>query len=212
MTGPRVLAIDATGDAVSIAAGRSGAAVVRVETVERSAAARLFPAIDEALRSSGYNIDDFDRFAAATGPGGFTGVRLGVAAVRGFALALGRPAIGIDGFAAIAEAARRAGLDAALIVFGRPPRLLWRWSDDDTDAPIASGDHEACASELRRRSGSRAIGPGADPSSDLAFQRIDPRVLLDLAATAPIGAAPAPFYARPPDAMASKRPPPPRLD
>ena len=51
----------------------------------------IMPAVDRALRASGLTCRDIDVFAAVAGPGSFTGVRIGVCAVKGLAHAVGKP-------------------------------------------------------------------------------------------------------------------------
>jgi tRNA threonylcarbamoyladenosine biosynthesis protein TsaB len=69
------------------------------------------PLLQGLLADSGRSLSEVDRFAVTVGPGTFTGVRVGVSAIRGLALATGRPAVGVTTFAAMAETARMTGLD-----------------------------------------------------------------------------------------------------
>ena len=55
------------------------------------------------LARHGWRLGEIDAFAAAAGPGSFTGVRVGLAAVKGFAAALGRPAFGVSNLQAVAS-------------------------------------------------------------------------------------------------------------
>lgn len=68
------------------------------EVMARGHAERLFPMIDEVLAAAGASFQDITRIGVSTGPGNFTGVRVGVAAARGLSLSLGAPAIGVDRF------------------------------------------------------------------------------------------------------------------
>jgi tRNA threonylcarbamoyl adenosine modification protein YeaZ len=61
-------------------------------------------------------LQDIDRLAACSGPGTFTGVRIGLAFVRGLALVLEVPVIGITTFEALAASVR--GTDAAMPIAG----------------------------------------------------------------------------------------------
>jgi len=74
--------------------------------IGRGHAELLMGFIDQALAESGKVLADIGRIAVTVGPGSFTGIRVGVAAARGFALALGVPAVGVTTLSAIAEAAR----------------------------------------------------------------------------------------------------------
>ena len=80
--------------------------------IGRGHAELLMGFIDQALAKSGKVLADIGRIAVTVGPGSFTGIRVGVAAARGFALALGVPAVGVTTLSAIAEAARAANPDA----------------------------------------------------------------------------------------------------
>ena len=62
----------------------------------------LFASVDFLFRSLGIEIGEIDLFAAARGPGSFTGLRVGLAAMAGFAFANGRRSVGISTLAAVA--------------------------------------------------------------------------------------------------------------
>ena len=67
----------------------------------------LMPVVAAVLETAGCKYADLKKIAVSTGPGSFTGVRVGVAAARGFALALQIPAVGVSTLEAIAAEARR---------------------------------------------------------------------------------------------------------
>ena len=73
------------------------------DAMTRGHAERLFPLIGECLAAGGLSYADITAIAVCTGPGNFTGARIGVAAARGLALSLGAPSIGVDRFDAAAE-------------------------------------------------------------------------------------------------------------
>lgn len=75
----------------------------------------LMPMAESLLRSACLMLDQVDGFAVSSGPGSFTGVRIGVAAVKGMAQALGRPCAGISTLEAMAwqTAAMLQSVDAA---------------------------------------------------------------------------------------------------
>ena len=62
----------------------------------------LIPAIKNLLKSTGLGLEDLDGFALSIGPGSFTGLRIGLAAAKGFAFSLGRPVVGISSLKALA--------------------------------------------------------------------------------------------------------------
>ncbi|WP_246209476.1 tRNA (adenosine(37)-N6)-threonylcarbamoyltransferase complex dimerization subunit type 1 TsaB [Pikeienuella piscinae] len=75
----------------------------REECLERGHSERLFPLIEACLAEAGRACRDIGLIAVSTGPGNFTGARIGVAAARGLALSTGARAIGVDRLEALAE-------------------------------------------------------------------------------------------------------------
>lgn len=70
--------------------------------IGRGHAERLMEFVDAALDAAGVDIKAIGRIAVTVGPGSFTGIRVGVAAARGLALALGVPAVGVSTLSALA--------------------------------------------------------------------------------------------------------------
>jgi tRNA threonylcarbamoyl adenosine modification protein YeaZ len=73
----------------------------------------LFDMVDHLLAETGLRLKDIELFAAANGPGSFTGIRVGLAAAQGWAKALGRQARGVSILEALVEAV---GSDADLVL------------------------------------------------------------------------------------------------
>ena len=63
----------------------------------------LLPMIESMLNAFGMKPHDVDLFACSAGPGSFTGVRIGVATVKGLAFGSGRPAVGVSTLEALAR-------------------------------------------------------------------------------------------------------------
>lgn len=73
------------------------------------------PMVVDAMAEAGWGFGDLDRVAVTTGPGGFTGVRIGLAAARGIGLATGRPVVGVTTLAALAAAVEQSAQRALLV-------------------------------------------------------------------------------------------------
>jgi tRNA threonylcarbamoyladenosine biosynthesis protein TsaB len=83
--------------------GRIGAHIF--EPMDRGHAERLAPMVDEAMKAANADFAALTRLAVTTGPGTFTGQRVGLAFMRGLRLALQVPLIGVTTLEAIAAAA-----------------------------------------------------------------------------------------------------------
>lgn len=102
----RVLAVDTATETGSVAVVLDG--VVLAEIAARVSSLHgetLMPHIERALASAGFGPTDIDLLAVGSGPGSFTGVRIGVATVKGLAIALGRPVASVRSSRVIARAA-----------------------------------------------------------------------------------------------------------
>ena len=101
----RVLAIDTALEACSAAVLDTSGGITASETaiMTRGHAEALMPLLARVMIRAGIEFGDLDRIAVTTGPGSFTGLRVGISAARGIALAAGKSAIGLStlaGFAA----------------------------------------------------------------------------------------------------------------
>jgi tRNA threonylcarbamoyl adenosine modification protein YeaZ len=97
----RVLAIDTALEACSAAVLERGI-ITASETLPmaRGHAEALMPLIARVMDLAEIEFAELDRIAVTTGPGSFTGLRVGISATRGIALAAGKPAIGLSTLAA----------------------------------------------------------------------------------------------------------------
>ena len=103
----KILAVDTALGACSVAALLDDAIVAhRWIAMLRGHAEALAPMVQETLEDAHVQLGEFDRLAVTTGPGTFTGQRVGLAFMRGLRLALARPLVGITTLEAMAEAAK----------------------------------------------------------------------------------------------------------
>lgn len=94
---PTVLALDAAGGACSAALWHEGAVVaIRWDAMTRGHAEVLMPMVEAVVADHGYG--EVDLICVGTGPGGYTGLRIALAAARGLALATGLPILGVSNF------------------------------------------------------------------------------------------------------------------
>ncbi len=114
---PLTLALDTTQSTLCLAL-TSGAKVLTAVTDNSGLphSQRLFPLLDELLKSQTLTIHEIDLLAVNIGPGSFTGLRVGLAAVKGLAATLGRPAMGVNALDALALAASVPGVPVVVLI------------------------------------------------------------------------------------------------
>jgi len=90
----------------------------------------LFPAIDQVLDAAGMVLSEVDAFAVVQGPGAFTGLRVGVAAIKGLAQAAGKPVVGVSSLQTLALQAGQCDLPVCALLDARKGEVyagLFRW-------------------------------------------------------------------------------------
>lgn len=99
----KLLALDTSGPVCGVAVLAEGC--IRCECAVQNQlthSVNLLRMVDEALESSGLKIQELDRLAVVTGPGSFTGVRIGVSTAKGLAHGAGLPCVAVDALEAMA--------------------------------------------------------------------------------------------------------------
>ncbi|MGD0123270.1 MAG: tRNA (adenosine(37)-N6)-threonylcarbamoyltransferase complex dimerization subunit type 1 TsaB [Candidatus Limnocylindrales bacterium] len=179
MTAGRLLAIDTSGTNALVALGEAGGAVL----AERRWVAgyrhgeELLTQIDEMLTAAGVALAGLSGIVVGTGPGAFTGLRVGLATAKGLAHGLGIPIAGVATSEALLEAASLAGAiegtKAALLLPAGPSdrvvviegqaRLLRGGQEPELDAGTA-----LVAVDLPGRAPAEALALGQRAESGLA--------------------------------------------
>ena len=113
-----VLALDTSGAACSVALrdGDGRLLAHRFEALQRGHAERLMPMLRETMDEAAIDFTALALIAVTTGPGSFTGIRVGLAAARGLALASGLPILGVTAFEALVAAVKPAERDGRALV------------------------------------------------------------------------------------------------
>ena len=117
---PLILAIETATRAGSVALSR-GKESLRSAPGDASAShsTDLIQMVEGILTSGGVKLSGVDLFAAALGPGSFTGLRIGLATIKSFAVCTGRSCAGVSTLAAIAHAAGASEHTVSLLPAGR---------------------------------------------------------------------------------------------
>ena len=216
----RVLAIDTALEACSAAVLDTNHRLMLASdslTMARGHAEAVMPLIAHVMDRAQIEFRELDRIAVTVGPGSFTGLRVGIAAARGIALAAGKSAVGLStlaGFAApyiaaddtlpVVSAIDARHANVYLQVFGAGGRTLV--------APRIASLQDAVRAALL--DGVRIVGSAADlmvaawPKNETPPALVDQRAAPDIDWIARLGAAaedghgaPKPLYLRAPDAQ-----------
>lgn len=101
---PTVLALDTSGASASVALLR-GAVLIQEILIHRGAhhSESLLPAVEDLCRNTGIPLETVDLLACTVGPGSFTGLRIGMSTVKGFAFASGRPVAAVSTLEALSR-------------------------------------------------------------------------------------------------------------
>jgi tRNA threonylcarbamoyladenosine biosynthesis protein TsaB len=192
--------------------------------MKRGHAEALMPMIARVMEQSGLSFLALDRIAVTTGPGSFTGLRVGLSAARGIALAAGRPAVGVTTLTAYAAPVVSEHGEHPVIaaIDARHDHLYFQVVGGDGTSLIAPQVAPIADALAAWRFGPpHLVGNAAGilgehwPTHAAPPVMVDAQVAPDIAWVAWLGAAvspesaPArPYYLRAPDAKPSKNMPP----
>jgi tRNA threonylcarbamoyladenosine biosynthesis protein TsaB len=219
-----ILSIDTALDACAAAVLDTASGVIARESqpMKRGHAEALMPLIARVMKASGIGFAALDRVAATTGPGSFTGLRVGLSAARGIALAAGKPVVGVTTLTAFAApiVSENSAHPVISAIDARHDHVYFQVLGDDGRslikpkvAPVAE------ALEAARFGTPHLVGNAADilaarwPADAPPPFKVDQQPAPDITWVAWLGAAvnpessPArPYYLRAPDAKPPKDP------
>jgi tRNA threonylcarbamoyladenosine biosynthesis protein TsaB len=186
------------------------------QAMRRGHAEALMPLISRVMKQSGISFTALDRVAATTGPGSFTGLRVGLSAARGIALAAGKPVVGLTTLTAYAApiVARNSAQPIIAAIDARHDHVYFQAARGDGGSligPRVAPIEEALAAS--RFGAPHLVGNAANiladrwPADAPAPFKVDMQAAPDIAWVAWLGAAVSPehararpFYLRAPDA------------
>lgn len=121
-----VLGIHTAGPACDLAIWRDGEIIADIRApMVRGQDARLPELTKSLLDDAGCTFSDVSRYAVVTGPGSFTGIRVGVAFARGLSLATGAPCLGVTSLEAALPGGQQGSAIVALAAQKRPPDITF---------------------------------------------------------------------------------------
>ncbi len=217
---PLILSMDTAGPSCQAVVSASGTVLcARSSTMLRGHGEALVPMVESVLADADIGYEDLERIGVTIGPGSFTGMRVGLAAARGFSATLNIPVVGIGSLEAIAltdmldshvKTVRAAAIDARNgLVYGQ------RFDADGQpmESPGVMADIVFAASVPEN---ARLVGPAVSIIAALARsagKRVTlgssagvptPEAMALLAARGDTTEKPKPLYLKPADAVAAK--------
>ncbi len=211
----KILAVDTCFGACSVAVldGKKTLAH-RIERMERGHAEALAPMVEALMHQAGLAFAALDRIGVTTGPGTFTGQRVGLAFMRGLRVALKKPLIGVTSLEAMcAQALDESGSALAAAIHdarrdevyfamqGGSPEPVFAAAFEDAvedaverETPFAAGGHGRQSASPMQCAGHRPVSPTAITAPDALW-------VAQLASAMPEPSeVPRPLYLRAPDA------------
>jgi tRNA threonylcarbamoyladenosine biosynthesis protein TsaB len=192
------------------------------QAMKRGHAEALMPLIARVIKAAGISFAGLDRIAVTTGPGSFTGLRVGLSAARGIALAANKPVVGVTTLSAYAAPVVSQNLEQPVIsaIDARHGQVYFQAVGGNGSSLIRPriGPVEE-ALRAARFGAPHLVGNAADilsqrwPPQALPPFKVDAQAAPDIAWVAWLGGAvspntaPArPFYLRAPDAKPARDP------
>lgn len=205
-----ILAIDTAFGPIGVALASPSGEVIAHQVVPDALGAqaeKLPPLVQLMFAEAGLKPAAVERIAVTTGPGAFTGVRVGLAFAKGMALALKVPLLGFNTLHCLIAQARaaRPGARYAAVIDARRGEFYAQGSEDAFGPAVMTGDEVRAALDPIPRPlvlvGSGAAMVGARDAEVFDITTVDARALAQLAAFAdPHVFPPVPCYLRAPDA------------
>ncbi|MGY3694107.1 tRNA threonylcarbamoyladenosine biosynthesis protein TsaB [Bradyrhizobium sp. USDA 3240] len=218
-----ILAIDTALDACSAAVldtDSGNTIAIESQAMQRGHAEALMPLIARVMKESGVGFAGLDRIAVTTGPGSFTGLRVGLSAARGLALSAEKPVVGLSTLAAFAApvVAENAAPPILSAIDARHDHVYFQLVGGDGSlmlkpkvAPIAEALEAAQFGALHLVGNAANILAERWPADAAPPVKVDRQPAPDIIWVAWVGAAvdpdtapPRPFYLRAPDAKPPK--------
>lgn len=146
----KILALDTSGPNCSVAVISEEKVIANFNlNIGTTHSQILLPLIDELNKFSGLTLNDIDAFACSIGPGSFTGLRIGIATIKGFAISLNKPVISIptltglaynvptfDGIVCTVLDAKNDNVYSALFNIKNTPTMIGEYITDTIDSLV----------------------------------------------------------------------------
>ncbi|SHI50837.1 tRNA threonylcarbamoyladenosine biosynthesis protein TsaB [Malonomonas rubra DSM 5091] len=135
---PKILAVDTSSMTGSVALCEGDKLVAEsLLNVRATHSEKLLQQIDLLLQEAGWKLNDVDLLVAVTGPGSFTGLRIGIATVKGLAQVLNKPVVGVSSLQMVALNVPVNPLPVCVFIDARKKEVYTQQFDVSHDFPVA---------------------------------------------------------------------------
>lgn len=204
-----LLCLDTSSSTVVLGATKRGQRPEVLKVHSEDHAALLLSSVDRLLASSGLTLETLEGYGIVLGPGSFTGLRIGLATLKGFDLVFHKPAVGLCALEALALGAPKDDLTLAPMIHARKGMAycaVYRWSGTELH-PLAAPAEVSLADFLQKYPDACVFGsaverqpdffkyarvlpsefnaPRGDVLCDMALRKFDGGDFLDLASAEP---------------------------
>ena len=171
---PLILSIETATRAGSVALTQAGVILAAASgDASASHSTNLIELIDGILQTAKVDLSEVDLFAAAVGPGSFTGLRIGLATTKSLAMCMGKNCAGVSTLAAMAYAAGNSARTVSLLPAGRGELFAQMFSVDGQVRELDAAAHLSPREILERYGEERSLkwtGEGARLQADTLRQ------------------------------------------
>lgn len=165
----KILAIDTATEACSVALLNQEHCNEIFEIIPRQHTERVLPMVDEVLKHADLSLSQLDAIAFNSGPGSFTGVRVGTSVAQGLAFSCNKPVIPISSLAALAQLAFRTEQKEKVlsVIDARMNELYWGCYQLESGLmQLVSEENVSSISNIRVQGNWHCLGSGWDTYQD----------------------------------------------
>ena len=137
-----ILVLDCAVSKISIAVKFEDKMIAQTYDIGMRQSEILVPAIDDILQKAGITAGDLDFSAITIGPGSFTGLRLGISALKAIELAYNVPIYGVSSLKVYSYAAKNLGLPVLCCIDANKDRFYACLYDENGNEILPDGDYE----------------------------------------------------------------------
>ena len=137
-----ILVLDCAVSKISIAVKFEDKMIAQTYDIGMRQSEILVPAIDDILQKAGITAEDLDFSAITIGPGSFTGLRLGISALKAIELAYNVPIYGVSSLKVYSYAAKNLGLPVLCCIDANKDRFYACLYDENGNEILPDGDYE----------------------------------------------------------------------